>query len=264
MELKLEIKNLTCSYGSETIIEDISFDVETGEILCILGPNGVGKTTLFKTILGFLNKKSGSICLDGEDITSWSRREFAKAIAYVPQGHSPPFPYRVIDVVVMGRTAHLGIFSSPSKKDFQIAEDVINSLGIGYLIEKPYTEISGGERQLVLIARALTQDPKILIMDEPTSNLDYGNQIRVLEHIKRLSNSNIGVIMTSHFPDHAFIASSRVLVLSRGFEYRTGRARDILTSEFLGNVYNADIQIDTVLDRKHNRNIQVCVPIIND
>lgn len=264
MELKLEIKNAICGYQNKTIVEDISFGVETGDILCILGPNGVGKTTLFKTILGFLKLKGGEILLDDQDIFKWSRKDFAKAIGYVPQAHTPPFPYKVRDVVVMGRTAHLGIFSSPSKKDFDMAEEIIDSLGISYLKDDVYTEISGGERQLVLIARALAQDPKILIMDEPTSNLDFGNQVRVLKHIKKLAERNIGIIMTSHFPNHAFMASTTVLAIGRGNEFKSGKSDEVVTAELLKKIYNINVQINTVIDEKNNEEIKVCIPIIKD
>ena len=264
MELKLEINNVNCGYPKKTILENISFEIGTGDILCILGPNGVGKTTLFKTILGFLKLQVGSILLDGQDINTWSRKDFAKAIGYVPQAHTPPFPYKVREVVVMGRTAHLGIFASPSLQDYAIAEKVIDSLGISYLTDSVYTEISGGERQLVLIARALAQEPKILIMDEPTSNLDYGNQVRVLKHIKELSKRNIGIIMTSHFPDHAFMASTKVLAINRGGEYRIGTPKEVVTSQLLQRIYNIRVQIDTVVDRVHNDHLKVCVPILKD
>ncbi|AFS78929.1 ABC transporter ATP-binding protein [Gottschalkia acidurici 9a] len=264
MELKLEIKNAICGYAKKTILNDISFEMGTGDILCILGPNGVGKTTLFKTILGFLKLQGGSILLDGQDIKKWTRKDFAKAIGYVPQAHTPPFPYKVKEVVVMGRTAHLGIFSSPSQNDYEIVEEIIESLGISYLEDNVYTEISGGERQLVLIARALAQEPKILIMDEPTSNLDYGNQVRVLKHIKELSKRDIGIIMTSHFPDHAFMASTKVLAINRGNEFRIGSPDEVVTSEFLQKIYKINVQIDTVLDKRNNDKLKVCVPILKD
>lgn len=261
MELKLEIKNAVCGYSKKIILKDISFDVEKNEILCILGSNGVGKTTLFKTILGFLKLQGGSILLDGKDVNEWSRKDFAKAIGYVPQAHVPPFPYKVKQVVVMGRTAHLGMFSSPSNKDYEIAEKIMDELGISYLKDDIYTEISGGERQLVLIGRALAQDPKILIMDEPTSNLDYGNQVRVLEHIKKLKERDIGIIMTSHFPNHAFMASTKVLVMDKGNEFYIGEPSEVVTSELLKKIYNIDVLIDTVVDDK-NRSLKVCVPLL--
>ena len=162
MDMILDIQNISCGYGVETIISDISLTVKSGEILCILGPNGAGKTTLFKTILGFLKLKSGKILMDNEDIKNWDRKRIARAIGYVPQAHTTPFPFTVEDVVVMGRTAHLGAMGSPSSKDMEIADKNIQMLEISYLKHKVYTEISGGERQMVLIARALTQEPDIL------------------------------------------------------------------------------------------------------
>ena len=264
MALKLEVKNAVCGYTYKTIIKNISFEVKTGDILCILGPNGVGKTTLLKTILGFLKLQGGEILLDNEDIFKWNRKDFAKAIGYVPQGHIPPFPYKVIDVVVMGRTSHLSLFSSPSEREFRLAEEIIDSLGISHLKDNPYTEVSGGERQLVLIARALAQEPKILIMDEPTSNLDFGNQIRVLEHINKLAERNIGIIMTSHFPNHAFIASTKVLAMGGKNKFILGDSEQIVTSELLKELYNIDAQVNTIIDEFNNREIKVCVPIINN
>ncbi|PRR79493.1 ATP-binding cassette domain-containing protein [Clostridium luticellarii] len=235
--MKLEIKNAICGYGSKTVIKGISVKVKSGEILCLLGPNGVGKTTFFKTILGFLKLQGGEIILDGENIRNWSKKRLAKAIGYVPQAHTPPFPFSVLDVVIMGRSAHLGTFASPSKNDVAIAEESLETLGISFLKNKIYTEISGGERQMVLIARALTQQPHILIMDEPTSNLDFGNQIRVLERINSLVKKGMGVIMTTHFPDHTFLCPSKVALMQKNNIFNVGDVNDVVTEENLKSAY---------------------------
>ena len=162
--MKLDVCSAVCGYRDKVILKDISFSVSSSEILCLLGPNGVGKTTLFKTILGFLKLKGGSVRVDGEDLAGWSRKKYAQRIGYVPQMHTPPFPFTVFDVVAMGRTAHLDAFASPSRADLEIAADALDSLGITPLKDRIYTEISGGERQMVLIARALTQQPQLLVM----------------------------------------------------------------------------------------------------
>ena len=195
----LEVKAASFGYAKRTVLRNISFKVATGEFLCLLGPNGVGKTTLFKSILGFLDVRAGEVTLDGQNIKKWSKPRLAKAIGYVPQAHTPPFPYTVLDVILMGRMAHLGLFSSPSREDVKIAEESLEKLSISFLKNMTYTEISGGERQMVLIARAITQKPQLLILDEPTSNLDYGNQVRVLLQIRKLSDQGISILMTSPF-----------------------------------------------------------------
>lgn len=262
MGMKLEIKNVVCGYGAKTIVEDISVNLESGEILCLLGPNGVGKTTFFKTILGFLKLQGGEIILDGENVRNWSKKKFAKAIGYVPQAHTPPFPFSVLDVVVMGRTAHLGAFASPSKDDIDIAEEALETLGISFLKERIYTEISGGERQMVLIARALTQQPNILVLDEPTSNLDFGNQIRVLEQINRLAKRGLGVIMTSHFPDHAFLCSTKVALLQRNNIFTVGSVDEVVTEENLRAAYGVDVKIISSVNNK-DESVKTCVPLIS-
>lgn len=260
--MKLDVINLSCGYGTETIVKNISMNVSEGEILCILGPNGVGKTTFFKTILGFLKLQSGKILLDGQNINNWSKRKLAASIGYVPQAHTPPFPFTVMDVIIMGRTAHLGMFESPSKRDREIAEEAMKSLNITYLKDKIYTEISGGERQMVLIARALTQQSKILIMDEPTSNLDFGNQVRVLEEINKLSQKGLGIIMTSHFPDHAFLCCSKVALMQKNNIFNIGTVDEVVTEENLKRAYGVEVKITSVLNGKGEK-IKTCVPIIN-
>ncbi len=207
--MKLELSDGRCGYGEAAVLKGISLTVETGEVLCILGPNGTGKTTLFKSILGLLKLQAGSLKLDGKELSVLSRAQVARLIGYIPQAHQPPFPFKVMDVILMGRTAHLGLFASPGKRDREIAEEVIESLNIRHLQDKIYTQISGGEKQLVLIARALTQKPRILVMDEPTAALDFGNQLMVLSQIQKLAKRGLGIIMASHFPDHALLYSPK-------------------------------------------------------
>ncbi len=183
-------------------------------------------------------------------------------MGYVPQGHEPPFPYTVPDVVVMGRAAHLKSFEAPGIKEYRIADKVLEALGVSDLREKIYTQISGGERQMVLIARALAQNPKLLVMDEPTANLDFGNQIHVLECIKGLSGSGLGVLMTTHNPDHAFLCCDRVILLTKGKEILEGTVEEIVTEENLHRAYGVDVKI-TETATPAGGVIKTCVPILN-
>ncbi|WP_027623920.1 ABC transporter ATP-binding protein [Clostridium lundense] len=255
--MMLQLKNVCNGYKNEKVVKNINLTVKQGEAVCILGPNGVGKTTLFKTILGFIKPKSGEILLEGKNIFSMDRREIAKIIGYVPQGHIPPFPYRVKEVVIMGRCPYIGSFGSPSLEDENFVDNLLNKLKIYDLRDKYYTEISGGERQLVLIARALAQEPKLLIMDEPTSNLDFGNQIRVLEHIRNLvTYSNIGLVMTTHHPNHVFLCGTEVVLMKNGEVFKSGDPLKIMTKENLKEIYGVST---CFIDEE---NIKAFVPII--
>jgi iron complex transport system ATP-binding protein len=241
--MKLEVKNVYSGYGKRQILKDISFKVDTGEILCILGPNGSGKTTLFKSILGFLNLQKGEILYEGQNISNWSRQKLAKTIAYIPQAHVSSFNYSVRDIVLMGRTAHLKQFDSPSKKDEVIALESLKSLNILHLKDKAYTEISGGERQLVLIARAIAQQSKILIMDEPTSNLDFGNQILVLKEVKDLAAKGYTIIMSSHNPEYIYLLASKVLLMKKGGVIKIGKPIEVMTEGGLEKIYGIPVRI---------------------
>jgi iron complex transport system ATP-binding protein len=240
--MKLSLNNITAGYNGTSILHDITTSMHTGEIICILGPNGSGKTTLFKTILGLLPSKGG-ITLDDRALATLHRRERARFLAYIPQIHIPPFPFTVLDVVLTGRTPFIGLFSSPSGTDRQCAMRALETLEAGHLASRDYARISGGERQLVLIARALAQSPRFLIMDEPTSHLDFGNQVRTIRIIRQLARNDRGVILTSHVPDHAFMCASRVVALLDGKILVDGVPKEVLTPSVLHRMYGVDVDI---------------------
>jgi iron complex transport system ATP-binding protein len=239
----LEVSHLAFGFPGRTIGRGVSFGVARGEVLCVLGPNGGGKTTLFRTLLGLLKPHSGVITLEQQDLQSFSRGEIARRIGYVPQGHSAYFAFTVREFVLMGRTAHFGAFSSPSKHDSAVAEKSLESLGIAHLADKPVTEISGGERQLALVARALAQEPKLLVLDEPTASLDFGNQVRVLERMGALAASGIAVLFSSHEPDHAFLCAQRALLLGEGHVLEIGAPRDVIRADTLERLYGVSVQV---------------------
>ncbi len=255
----LSLENLSCGYFGKHVIEGLNIDVSAGDILCILGANGIGKTTLYRTIMNTLCPISGKITLDGEDTLKLRREDFAKKIAYVPQTHLPAFPFKVLDMVTMGRTAHLSLFASPAKQEEAMAFEAMEKLGIAKLAHRPYTEISGGERQLVLIARALVQDAEILLMDEPTSNLDFGHQMQLLERIKGLAGKKCSILYTTHYPNHAFACATKVVALMGGADWAFGTADAILTEPILKRVYGIDVDVRSVTTRTGVST--VCIPI---
>ena len=266
MDLMLDVTKLACGYHRDPVVSDVTFSAHGGEIVTLLGPNGVGKTTLFKTLLGLQPALKGSISLAGRPLSSWSRTEMARLIGYVPQVHLPPFPYLVRDVVVMGRSVYMGLFSSPGRDDYRAADEALEQLGLNHLANRIYTELSGGEQQMVLIARALTQKPRMLLLDEPTASLDFGNQIRVLGQIIGLASSGMGVLMTTHIPDQAFLCASRVrshaLLLQRGGRLLSGSVHQVLTEKNLQHAYGVDVRVEHTLGR-NNESLQVCVPLLD-
>jgi iron complex transport system ATP-binding protein len=244
MDLMLSVANASFTYSTseKSIFRNISFSLQKGESLCILGPNGIGKTTLLKCIAGLEFLAGGTVSLGDRDISRINRRDIAKILAYVPQFHQPVFAYSVFDIVLMGRSPHIGFMATPSDRDKSIAAESLAAIGIEHLASKAYTEISGGERQMVLFARVMAQQPKILLLDEPTAHLDFGNQIQVLTLIKQMSETGLVVVMTSHAPDHAFLAAGEVaLMTDEGV--RVGPPDKILTEERLLAVYGVDIRI---------------------
>lgn len=258
----LECSHLDCGYRARTVVSDFNATIKSGTVFCLLGPNGVGKTTLFKTVLGLLPKKSGSVTLNGRDIGSMSPTEIARYIAYVPQRHSPPFAFQVRDVIMMGAIAQRGMFSSARSDDGSLADEIMDSLGISKLATRVYTELSGGERQMVLIARALAQHPRFLMMDEPTSSLDFGNQVQVLKCVRRLADDGLGVIMTTHAPEHlAECNADGTLIMPQGNGFVTGNSREVLTPEHLHEAYGIDVAIMDV--DYHGKGLTVCQPLMD-
>mgnify|MGYP001260919831 CR=1 FL=1 len=256
----LRVENLIGGYGKREVVKNISFHVEKGDVLCILGPNGCGKSTLLKLLLRFIPKKSGRVFLQGQDMDQLHRKSIARIVSYIPQFDSMPFPYTVIEMVTMGRSCHLDRWKTPSKKDNRFAYESLEKLRISHLADKLYTQISGGERQLVLMARALCQDTRVLIMDEPTASLDFANQQLVMDAIATAVQEGKSIILTTHSPSQPFTIATKVLLLSQGSTVGFGKPLEVLTSESLERVYGIPMDIVTVSDRNQtNRNI--CLPV---
>ncbi|HJZ29953.1 MAG TPA: ABC transporter ATP-binding protein [Hyphomicrobiaceae bacterium] len=251
----LAAHRLGFGYGARRVGSDVDLQIGGGEIVCLLGPNGSGKTTLFKTMLGLLPAQAGEVLVDGVAMQRLTRLEIARRVGYVPQAHAAHFPFRVVDMVVMGRTAHVGLFAAPSEQDRQRAVAALAKLGIAELADTEYTRISGGQRQLALIARALAQDAPAIVMDEPTASLDFGNQVVVLSEVKRLAAQGLAVLLSTHDPDHAFSISDRVALLDRGRLVKQGRPQEVLTPERLRQVYGVPVAVERL-----SQGQTVCAP----
>ncbi len=243
----LEAKDLGFSYEAEKpVFRDVSFTLGPGEILTILGPNGAGKSTLLNCVVNLYTPDSGRVLLDGRPVGSFPLKEIARKLGYVPQNTVPAYAYSVRDYVAMGRAPYLKPFRQPGKEDFRIVDEILDEMRLTELAFRPYTNLSGGERQQAAIARALAQSPEIIILDEPTNHLDYGNQIQTLSLIKKLAAKGYGVIMTSHNPDHVMLLDCTVGVLDREGRFITGSAREILSEERLRALYRSSLCVSYV------------------
>ncbi len=240
------VRDLSFTYTGHTadmIFRNVSFAVEPGKIFCLLGPNGTGKSTLLKCVSNVFSTPPGKVFLFGEDIAALRPADVAKEIGYVPQSQVSVFPFLVKDVVIMGRAPHLGMLSSPTRKDVDIAYRVMKTVGILSLAERPCTALSGGEWQLTLIARALAQGPRILVLDEPTSHLDMGNQMRILRTVKDLAEEGLAVVMASHFPDHAFLTAGEAAILNHGRIVHKGPPDEVITDANMKEAYGIETKV---------------------
>ena len=243
MAVALEARGLGYGYPGRAVGRGLDLALDAGEVLCVLGPNGGGKTTLFRTLLGLLPAQAGEVRLQGAPLASLPRAEVARRMGYVPQGSAAQFAFTVREAVLMGRTAHVGLFAAPGPVDRAAAEEAIEALGIVSLAERVVTELSGGERQLAMIARALAQGARLLVLDEPTASLDFGNQVRVLREIRRLAGEGYAVVFSTHDPGQAFLAAGRVLLIAHGGAFRQGAPEQVITAQNLREVYGVEVRI---------------------
>ena len=234
----------------ELILKDVNFSVSPGEILSILGPNGAGKTTLLRCVMGMLRWKAGKSCLDGEDIRTMPANKLWRHMAYVPQARGASGAFTAFEAVLLGRTGGLHVFSAPKREDAEQAKAVMERLGILHLAEKKCSAISGGELQMVLIARALAAQPQVLILDEPESNLDFRNQLIVLDTMTRLAQEGMTCVFNTHYPAHALQRSHKALLLSKGGEYVFGDTSRVVTEENIHRAFGVRAVIGEVETRE--------------
>ena len=259
--MKLEVRDAAVGYAKGKPVQQyVNFSVEEGEVCCVLGPNGCGKSTMFKSILGLMPLLSGHVLIDGDDISTWSPSKLADVMAYVSQSHTPPFPYQVKDVVLLGRINKVGYLGQPTVRDYEIVEQAMRDMGVYGLRDEVYTDISGGELQLVMIARALAQQPRMLVLDEPTAALDYGNVVRVIDKVRRLAEKGYAVVMTTHSPDHAFMCESDVLLLQKDNPMKFGRAVDVITERNMKQAYGVNVKIVEFVNTK-GKITRMCAPV---
>lgn len=238
----IAVSELGIGVAGRDLIHGIDLALAPRQIIAVLGPNGVGKSTFFRTLLRLQPARSGSILLDGAQIAHLSRAEIARKIAFVPQTVEVPFPLTALDFVVMGRTSYLGVLAAPSKADFRKAEDALDNLGILHLTDRPVTRLSGGERQLVLIARALAQGAPTILLDEPASALDFANRERLAEVLKDLATQGKGLIFSTHDPGQAARLASQVLCLFRSGEVRLLPVGEALAPDTLARLYGMTVE----------------------
>ncbi len=239
----VRVENLGFRYRRDYVLDDVSFSAAAGEVTAVMGANGCGKTTLLKLLLGLLRPERGSIFVDNRLVNDYSPHKLARKIAYIPQAHSSPFPYSVRELVAMGREAVRGCFFRRGARDREMVEEALDRMGISGLAERIYSELSGGERQLVLIARALVQETPVIVMDEPVNGLDFGNQVRLLEIVRSLADDGLAIIKSTHFPEHALMCADHTVLIHNRKLLADGRPRDTITPANMKKIYNIDIRM---------------------
>lgn len=266
MKPLLQVQDVSFQYPGALIIDQVGFSLNKGEIFCLLGPNGCGKTTLLDCILGWLKPHKGQISLNGTGIENMSAKTMARHLAYVPQSHEKTFPYRVKEMVLMGRASYLGPMSSPSGEDMAIVKEALEMVGIAHLKNRPYTQLSGGEGQLVMVARALAQRSPLVVMDEPTAHLDYKHEMVILETIVDLvKQTGLSILMATHIPNHGYYFENndiptRAALLKDCKFIEIGRPSAVLTEENLGRLYNVNTRI-VCCDLDGGEKLRQVVPI---
>lgn len=266
MVLTLEVEHVRFGYGDgPPVLGDVSFGLAAGDVLCLLGPNGSGKSTLLRCVLGLHRLAAGSIRVSGRELTRLTPGQTARELAYVPQSAPAVFPFSAFDLVLMGRSAHLRFMASPTGADRRCALAAMDQLGIADLAHRRFHELSGGERQMVLIARALAQGSKVLVMDEPCAGLDYGNQTKILQTLRALARQGYSILMSSHLPDHAFLVSNKVALLKHGRLEGPGPPREVITAAALADLYGTAVRVITVkVTESPAVELSLCIPLMHD
>ncbi len=239
--MRLDVESVSFSYGENEVLRDVSFSVKEGDVISLLGPNGTGKSTLFRCILGFLEPSEGCVKIDGRDVKNLSVREKALSVAYIPQSFNPVFNHSVLESVVMGSVNRISLFSSPGREEREKAMEILSSVGLGDKAGSGTRRISGGERQLMLIARALMQNARLIVMDEPTASLDYANTHKVMRMTASLADRGYAVIFSTHSPSLALLYSKRVIALKNGSVLSSGASEEVMTSDMLSSLYSFPI-----------------------
>jgi iron complex transport system ATP-binding protein len=244
MAVMMSAQDLAFGYGGKAIGQGVNISVNSGEVMRLMGPNGCGKTTLFRTLLGLLPPLGGCLEMRGRPVQAYTRAEFARHVAYVPQAGSSYFPFTVLNVVMMARASRIGTFATPSAHDRTLSFAALDRLGLSHLAERSFNEISGGERQMTLIARALVQEAELIVMDEPTASLDFGNQARVLDCINELRGSGLSIVLSTHDPGHAFACADRAVLMKQGRVVADGSPSEAVTPESLHGLYGVEVAVE--------------------
>ena len=244
MSVQMQLEQVGFSYdGSRQIFQGIDFEVNAGEIVCLLGPNGIGKTTLLTCMAKLREPNQGRILLNGEDMAGLSTRDVARVIGYVPQTLQPSFDFTVLDYVVTGSAPWLGTFEKPNAEHYERAAQALKQMEIDHLRDKAYTRISTGELQQVSIARAIAQQSRFILMDEPTAHLDLGNQVKELRLVKGLAAEGYGIVLTTHNPDQVLLLEAKVAVIDRQARFHFGNWQQILTENLLSDLYGVEMRL---------------------
>ena len=257
----LEVQNGCFGYPKQKeVLHDINISLEAGHILSILGPNGIGKTTLLKCMIGLLSWNSGHSLLNGQDIQQLKAKEIWNTISYIPQTHGFSFSYTGLEMVMMGRSSHLGLFEQPGAKEIEMAEAMMEKTGITHLSSKDCNRMSGGELQMVLIERALVNEPKLIILDEPETGLDFHNQILVLNMVENLAHEDgISAIMNTHYPTNAMRIADEAFMMNRNGDRFYGKATDILNETNISKSFDVNVIVDEVM--YHDRKLRSIIPV---
>ena len=248
MSAVLRFEGVSASAGSREILRGVSLALGEGEVLTLAGPNGAGKTTLFRVASRVLRPSAGSVLLYGRPLADYARRELAQYVAVVPQDATIAFPFRVGEIVLMGRSPHLGTLGFETREDVERARDALRRVGIEALADRSVLSLSGGERQLVLLARALAQDARVLLLDEPTAHLDLRHRVRVAALVRELVRGGRSALVVSHDLGLAARSGDRIALLRGGELYGVGTPREVLTPANLRAVFDVETEILTTAD----------------